>query len=48
MTELGGRHGVMVAGGALTGKIVEFLDLNTGIWEEFMLTILQKLQSFKN
>jgi len=38
MTELGGRHGVMVAGGALTGKIVEFLDLNTGIWEELAPT----------
>ena len=38
MTELGGRHGVMVAGGALTGKIVEFLDLNTGIWEELAQT----------
>lgn len=32
-TELGGRPGVMVAGGALSGKVVEFLDLNTGEWE---------------
>ena len=33
MTEMGGRPGVMVAGGALTGKIVEFLDIQTGQWE---------------
>ena len=38
MTELGGRPGVMVAGGVLSGKIVEFLDINTGKWEEIAST----------
>lgn len=38
LTEMGGRQGVMVAGGALTGKIVEFLDLKTGNWEELAST----------
>ena len=64
LTEMGGRRGVMVAGGALTGqwhqvftlhlkkglliclfiktfrsgKIVEFLDLETGNWEELSPT----------
>lgn len=38
LTEMGGRRGVMVAGGALTGKIVEFLDLETGKWEELSPT----------
>ena len=38
MTEMGGRPGVMVAGGALTGKVVEFLDLTTGEWEDIAET----------
>ena len=38
LTELGGRRGVMVAGGALTGNIVEFLDLDTGEWENLAST----------
>ena len=29
---------MMVAGGALTGNIVEFLDLDTGEWENLAST----------
>ena len=38
LTELAGRPGVLVAGGALTGKKVEFLDLQTDNWEEIAPT----------
>ena len=38
LTELAGRQGVLVAGGALTGKKVEFLDLDTNTWEEIAPT----------
>ena len=33
-TELAGRPGILVAGGALTGKQVLFLDLETEQWEQ--------------
>lgn len=33
MMELGGREGILVSGGALTGSKVDFLDLKTGKWE---------------
>ena len=38
LTELAGRLGVLMAGGALTGKKVEFLDLQTNTWEEIANT----------
>lgn len=38
LTELAGRRGVLVAGGALTGKQVEFLDLQTNSWEDIAPT----------
>ena len=38
LTELAGRRGVMVAGGALTGNKVEFLDLETNSWEDIAPT----------
>ena len=38
LMEMAGRPGVMVAGGALTGKVVEFLDLTSGVWEDIAAT----------
>ena len=38
VTELAGRRGVLVAGGALTGNKVEFLDLQTNSWEDIAPT----------
>ena len=38
LTELAGRPGVMVAGGALTGDKVEFLDLQSNTWEDIAPT----------
>ena len=34
LTEVAGSTGVMVAGGALTGNEVTFLDLGTMVWKE--------------
>ena len=34
LTEVAGSRGVMVAGGALTGNSVNFLDLGTMEWKE--------------